>query len=190
MAFAVWITGLSGSGKSTIASAFLELSKKNKISAAYLNMDSLRKRLIKNPNYMEKERGTAYKKFAVMGILECKKGKNVIFDATAHKIKYRNYARRRIKNFIEVYAKCPLNACIRRETKRKGGKVMAGIYMKALERKSTGKNFAGLGNVIGIDVPYEENRHAEITIDSLKTTPAKAARIIFDFLKTKNKEED
>lgn len=182
MPFAIWVTGLPGSGKTTIAKAALRLLKKSHISAAYLNMDLLRKKLVKKPGYTSKERDIAYKKFADIGVSLYKQNKNVIFDATAHKLKYRNYARKHIRNFVEIYAKCPLKICIEREAKRKQGKIMAGLYKMALMRKKTGKKFYGLGKVIGVDVKYEENKNAELVIRSDKIGTLKAARIIFKFL--------
>ena len=48
-----------------------------------------------------------------------KKDRNVVYDATAHKLKWRNFARGRIEDFLEVFIKCPLDTCIKRESKRK-----------------------------------------------------------------------
>jgi len=186
MTFAVWITGLPGSGKSAIAEALLNDLKKHSINATYFNMDLIRKKLVEKPEYSNKERDIAYKKFADSGISEYAKGKNVIYDATAHKLKYRNHARKRIKKFVEIYVKCPLSICIKRETKRKSKQIMAELYKKALIRKRKGKKFKRLGRVIGIDVRYQENKKAELAIKSDKINPSKAAKIIFTFLKSKN----
>ena len=43
---------------------------------------------------------------------------------------------------------------------------MAGLYAKALERRATGRQFPGLGQVIGVDVPFEENPQAECVVDA------------------------
>ena len=107
-----------------------------------------------------------------------KEGKNVIYDATAHKAAWRAKARSAIKNFMEVHVKCSIEDCIERETKRKDGLVQAELYKKALERKRTGKKFQGLGKVAGIDVPYEEGPKAEVMIDSGKLKPEEAAGLV------------
>ncbi|MCG2757999.1 MAG: hypothetical protein L6263_06150, partial [Desulfobacteraceae bacterium] len=65
--------------------------------------------------------------------------------------------------------------CIERESKRKKGHVVSQMYLRALERKQKGSKFEGLGKVIGVDVPYEENPSAEIIIDSSKNSAQKNA---------------
>ncbi|MBW2984176.1 adenylyl-sulfate kinase [Candidatus Woesearchaeota archaeon] len=178
MAFAIWITGLPGSGKSTIAKELVKILNKNKIKAQILRLDKIRKKYVKKPKYSDKERDFVYRKFTDEGIKLIKKN-NIIYDATAHKKKYRDYARKKIKNFIEVYLKCPLNVCIKRESKRKAGLVIANMYKKALERKKSKKKYPKLGQVIGVDVPYEINKKAEIIINSDKIKPKQAANKIY-----------
>jgi adenylylsulfate kinase len=55
---------------------------------------------------------------------------------------------------------------MQRESNRPEGKVTADLYKKALIRKSTGAQFEGLGEVIGVDTEFEENPSAECLIDS------------------------
>ncbi len=102
-------------------------------------------------------------------------GINVIIDASAHKRLYREYARKKIKRFVEVWIKCPLSVCIKRESKRKKGHIVSQMYLRALERKQKGSKFEGLGKVIGVDIPHEENPSAEIIIDSSKDIAQKNA---------------
>jgi adenylylsulfate kinase len=179
MPFAVWITGLPGSGKSTIAR---ELAKELK-NTDYLRLDEIRRKYIKDPKFTDEEREKVYSKFTDEGVSSIIKGRNVILDATGHKLSWRNEARKKIKDFIEVYVKCSLQSCINRETAREGGLVTADLYRKSLERKKTGKIFEGVGQVVGVDVPYEENRNAEVVIDSEELGPKEAADKIFSELK-------
>ena len=67
---------------------------------------------------------------------------------------------------------------MKRESARGEGLVQADLYKKAIERKATGKNYEGLGKVVGVDVPYEENKNAEMVIDSEQLQPEEAARKI------------
>ena len=179
MAFAVWITGLPGSGKSTIAKELVKLLG----GAEYLRLDEIRKKYVKEPKFTDEERDMVYRKFAEDGAALVKKGKNVILDATAHRLAWRDEARRSVKDFMEVYVKCPVGECIDRESKRQEGLVTSELYKKALERKESGKHFEGLGHVVGIDVEFEVNKKAEIMVDSGVLAPKEAAGVIYDEIK-------
>ena len=179
MPFAIWITGLPGSGKSTVAR---ELVKKLN-NTDYLRLDELRKKYIKEPRFTDEERELVYSRFVDDGFDRTDHGKNVVFDATAHKLAWRRSARSKIERFMEVVVTCPIGECIKRETARKDGLVQAELYRKAIERKRTGKQFEGLGKVVGIDVPYEADPDAEITIDSSVSKPEEAAEKIFNEIK-------
>lgn len=179
MAWIIYLTGLPGSGKSTIGRELLRLLNSNEIDAAMLRLDDIRKEIAPDPVYSLEEREKVYQYFNRRALELCRQGKNVIMDATAYKLKWREALRLAAKDFIEVYIKCSLDVCIARESQREGSPVTAEIYHKAIERKNTGKHFPGLGEVVGVDVAYEENKLAEITIDSDKTEPSDAARIIY-----------
>lgn len=176
--WAVWITGLPGSGKSSIAKALEKTLKKNKIEVLLLNLDSFRKKIVPEPKYTEDERDLVYNTLIFMTEFLTLHELNVIIDATGHRKKWRDSARTRIKNFIEVYVKCPLEICMQREATRKNNLVMRSLYKKALKRLKIGKQYKGLGEIIGIDVPYEENENAEIIIESEKVKPNEAAKLI------------
>lgn len=182
MPWLIYITGLPGSGKSTIAQALLKLLASKKIETAYLRLDEIRKEVIPEPQYTEEEREKVYKAYAEKSLKLIRDGKNVILDATAHRKKWRDMIRSQVKNFLEVYIKCGLDTCIKRESQRREGLVMANIYKKALERKKTGKDYPGLGEVIGVDVPHEENEKAEVKIESDKLSAEGAAKRIIEKL--------
>ena len=179
MPWLIYITGLPGSGKSTIAQALLKLLAARKIDATFLRLDEIRKEIIPEPHYTEEEREKVYQAYAERGLELILDEKNVILDATAHRKKWRDLVRSQVINFLEVYIKCDLDTCIKRESQRKEGLVMADIYKKALERKKTGRDFPGLGEVVGVDAPYEENQKAEVKIESDKLSAEEAAERIF-----------
>ncbi len=174
--WAVWFTGLPGSGKSKISKIVCEMLTENGITCERIEMDAIRKQYVRNPEYTDEERDFVYEKLVDFAEKGVKSGKNIIIDATAHKRLYREMARKKIKRFIEVMVRCPLLICIERESKREKGLVVAQMYRKALEREEKGTQFEDLGPVIGVDVPYEENPDAEIIIDNSTGTAMDNAR--------------
>ena len=174
--WAVWFTGLPGSGKSKISKIVCEMLIDNGIICERIEMDAIRKQYVRNPEYTDEERDFVYEKLVDFAEKGVKNGKNIIIDATAHKLLYRKIARKKIKRFIEVMVRCPLSICIERESKREKGLVVAQMYRKALDRKEKGAQFEDLGAVIGVDVPYEENPGAEIIIDNSTGTAMDNAR--------------
>jgi adenylylsulfate kinase len=164
--WAVWFVGLPGSGKSSLArdvAARLEHMGRN---IFYLQMDARRKAYFPNPRYTARERALAYELFAQEGAALAASGKCVVMDGTAPKSAMREYCRLLMPRFAEVFVRCSLQTAMAREEARPEGLVMAGLYAKALERKKTGREFEGLGQVIGVDVPFEENPAAECVVDN------------------------
>lgn len=180
--WAVWFTGLPGSGKSEISKLVYQMLSKNRIKCERVELDYIRKQYVANPQYTVKERDFVYEKLADFAFERIQNKMNVIIDATAHKLLYRERARKKIRRFVEVMVRCPLSTCIERESKRKGGMVAAQMYVRALERKEKGTQFKDLGKVIGVDVPYEENPNAEIIIDNSKGTSFENAQIVREAL--------
>ncbi|WP_455364988.1 adenylyl-sulfate kinase, partial [[Eubacterium] cellulosolvens] len=155
--WAIWITGLPGSGKSTIAATLeLRLRAKN-ISFQLLSIDMLRKIVTPTPIYSENERDLVYGSLVFTAYLLTLNGINVVIDATGNRRRYREQARHLIKRFYEVYVKCPLDLCIEREGKRKKKYgAPEKIYEKGLSKEST--------TVPGLGVPYEEPINPEVII--------------------------
>ncbi len=166
--WAVWFTGLPGSGKSKLSKLVYDMLADEGITCKRIELDTIRKKYATNPEYTDRERDFVYKKLVDLAAENVQNGINVIIDASAHKRLYREYARKKIQRFVEVMIKCPLSVCIERESKRKNGHIASQMYLRALERKKKGSKFEDLGKVIGVDVPYEENPSAEVIIDSSK----------------------
>ncbi len=160
---AVWLTGLPGCGKSTIACAVVKaLHALGRTDAHLLSMDERRRTYVPRPTYTPDDRATAYRLFAEEAAAMTREGSLVVMDATGHRKAMRDYARSLIPCFGEIHLQCSLQTAIERESNRPDGIVMAGLYEKALERRETGQDVEGLGEVIGVDIPYEENPAAEL----------------------------
>ena len=182
MTWVIWVTGLPGSGKTSMAWEFVNLLKAD--TYEMLRLDEFRKKLVPEPKYTEDERDLVYNAVGVMASLLAKHGVNVVIDATAHRKKWRERARSEIDQFYEVYVKCSLDECMQREAQRRDNLIVSDMYRKALERKKKlerGEKVekTEVGDVIGVDVPYEEPENPELVIDSEEVTPEEGALLIY-----------
>ena len=164
--FAVWITGLPASGKSTVTAALQKELALRGLKVAVLESDALRKILTPRPRYDEEERNVFYGALAHVGQLLTEHGVSVIFDATANRRAYRDRARHAIARFLEVFVDCPLDVCMSRDPK--------GIYRRGREGSAAG--------VPGMDAVYEPPEAPDVTVRGDAENPAGAARRIVDKL--------
>ncbi|SMP66160.1 adenylylsulfate kinase [Desulfonatronum zhilinae] len=180
--WAVWFTGLPGCGKSTLAKAVGRALEERGASVIHLEMDARRKTYFPTPSYSPEERIQAYERFIQEAADLVAQGHGVLMDGTAHRLAVRTTARKRIRRFAEVFIRCPLDVAMARERERPEGLVMAGLYEKALDRQRTGREHPGLGQVIGVDVPFEENPDAECVVDGAVSTIDQARDQVLRFL--------
>jgi adenylylsulfate kinase len=166
VSWAIWITGLPGSGKSAIARAAATALASSGVAVTVLELDAIRKVLTPEPTYSDAEREAVYRALAYMAAALVDGGVPVIVDATAHRRAWRALARTSIARFAEVQLECPLAVCRERERSRPRGHAPADIYARA------GRPGA---NVPGVNVAYEPARSPELTIDTTVTSVAAAA---------------
>jgi len=183
--WAVWITGLPGSGKTERAKEVLRKLGQQNVKVEYLRMDKIRKILTPERKYTEEERDHAYRALVLIGKFLTDNRINIIIDATGHRKIWRELARELISNFAEVYIKCPLETCVERESEREDDLVVSNLYKKAMKRLKTRKRVRGIGKMIGIDVPYEESDNPELTIDSHKSDIKESSEKIFQMINHK-----
>ena len=180
------LPGLPGCGKSTVAGLVASGLAQRGIQAKVWAMDDRRKVYHPNPTYTDAERGEAYELFVHEAANLVRAGRNVILDATAPQLQVRRNARKAVVEeggrFAEVFLRCPLEVAMERESLRPQGKVRARLYAQALERQRTGREFPGLGQVPGVDVPYEEDPDAELVLDAVALKPDEMAGEILAFL--------
>jgi adenylylsulfate kinase len=165
-AFAVWVTGLPSSGKSTLAKALAAQLATRGVDAAVLESDDLRRILTPHPVYTEDEREVFYRAMAYIGGLLVDHGVPVIFDATANRRAYRDRARQSISRFVEVYVDCPLAECMRRDAK--------GIYKGAREGAAS--------TVPGLQAAYEPPEQPDLVVAGDREIPESAARRVIEKL--------
>jgi len=164
--FALWLTGLPASGKSSITRELVKTLEQNNVSIVVLESDEMRRILTPTPTYSEEERDAFYRSLALIGELVTRRGINVIFDATANKRIYRELARTRIARFVEIYVQCPLEICVERDPKS--------IYSRA----SAGR----IDGVPGLQTPYEPPISPEIILDC-QMPVQESVHIVLDKLK-------
>jgi len=182
--WAIWLTGLPGAGKTVRARELLKKLDEENIKYEYLRMDEIRKILTPIQEYTEKERDHAYRALILIAKFLTDNEINVIMDATGHRKVWRELAREMIPNFAEVYIKCPLTVCMKREANRKDNIIVSNLYKKALERKLVGKKKKSVGQVIGVDVPFEEPDKPDLVIESYKFDPKESSAKILKLVDT------
>ncbi len=165
-AFAVWITGLPSSGKSTVTAALAAQLAARGVDVAILESDALRRVFTPHPTYSEEEREVFYGAMVHVGQLLVDHGVGVIFDATANRRAYRDRARQLIRNFLEVFIDCPLSVCMERDVK--------GIYRNA--------KAGGSATVPGLQAIFETPENPDLVISSSGESPEGAARRIVSMM--------
>ena len=164
MSFAVWLTGLSGCGKSAIAGELVRLLHERGCEVSVLESDVMRRQLTPFARYDEADRDFFYGALADIGVALVASGRPVVFDATANRRRYRDSVRERIARFCEVYVDTPLEVCRGRDTK--------GLY----------KQGAALP---GAQAPYEPPLAPEVIVRGDRGTPGEAAGVIVEHLQAR-----
>jgi adenylylsulfate kinase len=168
-ACAIWLTGLPASGKSTIARELTSQLETLGYSLEVLESDVVRQVLTPHPTYTQSERDLFYRALAFMGARLVSHGITVIFDATANRRVYRNFAREFIPRFIEVAVECPLELAMQRDYK--------GTYQRGQRGESS--------TVPGLQDPYESPLDPELRLDTTRISAKEAARKLVNLVTTK-----
>jgi protein-L-isoaspartate(D-aspartate) O-methyltransferase len=166
MSWAVWITGLPGSGKSAIARAATADLQARGEQVILLKLGRIRKDITPQPTYSDAEGEAVYRALVYIAAALADAGVAVIIDATAHRRAWRELARATIPNFAEVQLFCPLEICRERERTRPAGAAPVGIYDQSARPGAT---------VPGVNVEYEYARAPELAIDTTAKSVAEAA---------------
>lgn len=168
----LWFTGLSGCGKSTIASALIPMLMEHGRQATVLDGDVVRTHLSKGLGFSKEDRDTNILRIGFVAGEIARHNGTVICAAISPYRATRNEARKMAGDdrFVEIYVNTPLEVCEARDIK--------GLYAKA--RRGEIKGFTG------IDDPYEEPVDAEIVLNTVDTTPDELARQIIEYLQAES----
>ncbi len=167
--FTLWFTGLSGSGKSTIAHLVGPALDERGQLVEYLDGDTVRTHLSKGLGFSKEDRDTNIERIGWVASRLTRHGAAVICAAISPYEETRRRAREAVEPFgafVEVYVKASVDECARRDVN--------GLYAKA---------FAGeLKGFTGVDDPYEAPASPEIVVDTEAETPEESARIVVEKL--------
>jgi len=148
--FIVWFTGLSGAGKSTIATALqAELSRRGRHSEL-LDGDEVRTHLSKGLGFSKEDRDTNIRRIGYVARLIARSGGVAITAAISPYREVRDELRGQTPGFVEVFVRAPLDTLVERDTK--------GLYRKAIAGE--------IANFTGVSDPYEEPLRPEVTCDT------------------------
>ncbi|MFX1249848.1 MAG: adenylyl-sulfate kinase [Promethearchaeota archaeon] len=166
--FVLWFTGLSGSGKSELATRVANKLRKMNKNVEILDGDVVRQSLTKDLGFTEEDRKTNLERVTFVAKLLSRNGVATLVSFISPYISSRDAARKTTTNFIEVFVKCPVEVCIERDIK--------GLYKKAIAGEI--KDFTGISH------PYEEPPNPEIIVETDKETPEESVEKIMAFLDT------
>src|SRR5918999_3530369 len=162
----IWFTGLSGSGKTTIAHLVEEKLVDAGVPIEILDGDVVRENLSKGLGFSKEDRDTNIRRIAFVAHLLQRNGVFVITAAISPYREIRNEARSMVKDFVEVFADAPLDVCEQRDVK--------GLYAKA--RAGEIKEFTGVSD------PYEAPESPEVTCRTDRETVEESAQKVLDKL--------
>jgi sulfate adenylyltransferase len=166
--FILWFTGLSGSGKSTLANTAAKALFDRNIRNYILDGDNIRLGLNKDLRFSDKDRKENIRRIGEVAKLFVDSGQVALAAFISPFQQDRSEVRQMVENheFIEVYVKCPIDECEKRDPK--------GLYEKA--RKGKIKEFTG------IDSPYEEPENPELIIETNKHSLEACTQQILTYL--------
>ncbi|MAF26677.1 MAG: adenylyl-sulfate kinase [Gemmatimonadota bacterium] len=165
--FTVWFTGLPCSGKTTIAEIVAKRIQAECGKIEILDGDVVRTNLSKGLGFSREDRETNLNRIAFVCALLTRNGVPNIAAAISPFQNCRDFARDLIGNYVEAYARCPVEKCIERDVK--------GMYKKALAGEIKG--------FTGVDDPFDEPIDPEIICDTDKETVEESADRVIAYLR-------
>lgn len=167
--FTLWLTGLSGAGKTTIA---VELEKRLRDAGARierLDGDTVREGLTRDLGFSKEDRDKNIERVTFVAKLLSRNGVGVILSFISPYREARDKARQETTNFIEVFVNAPLQTCIDRDVK--------GMYAKAIAGEI--KQFTGISD------PYEEPLNPELVVKTNEQTLDESVNQILAYLESR-----
>ena len=162
----IWLTGLSGAGKSTVASLLARRLRAAGAKVEVLDGDVIRTNLSKGLGFSKEDRDTNIRRIGFVSGLLSRNGVIAIVAAISPYRRLRREVRATTENFVEVFTYCPLSTLGERDVK--------GLYKKALAGEI--KNFTGVSD------PYEVPESPEVRTNSSTETPDESVDAVWSYL--------
>ncbi len=163
----IWLTGIPGSGKTTLALELQKVYQQKGLSIEILDGDEIRKTLSKDLGFSPEDRKEHNRRVIFVAQILVKNGVTTIVPLISPYRETRAYARKEIPNFVEVWVKASVEECKKRDPK--------GLYKKALAGE--------IKNLTGLQAPYEEPENAELVLDTEKHSVEESADLIISTVK-------
>jgi adenylyl-sulfate kinase len=173
--FTVWFTGLSGSGKSTIAEMLYHEFQARGLKTEILDGDEVRKNLSKGLGFSKEDRDTNILRIGFVANLLTRNGVATICCPISPYKETRDACRETIGEFVEVYVHATVDEIAANRDPK-------GLYKKALAGEITG--------FTGVDDPYEVPEHPEVTVDTLSQTPEESLQHVLTRLRELGRIDD
>lgn len=167
--FVLWLTGLSQSGKTTVANKVYNILKKKGCSVERLDGDVVRESLTKDLGFSKKDRDENIKRVTFVAQLLSRNNVGVIASFISPYRKQRTEIKKKVTNYIEVFINAPIEVCERRDKK--------GFYKKA--RLGQIKNFTGISD------PYESPLRPDIELKTEEETIQESVNKVIKYLENK-----
>ncbi|MGE7760013.1 adenylyl-sulfate kinase [Peribacillus sp. NPDC097895] len=167
--YILWFTGLSGSGKSTIANMVESRLHDMGISTYILDGDNLRNGLNEDLGFSSDDRKENIRRIGEVSKIFVDGGIVVLATFISPYASDRENVRKKVQKdeFIEIYVKCPIEACEKRDPK--------GLYKKA--------RIGEITHFTGVSAPYEEPENPEILIETSQYTIEECVQQVMNYLK-------
>jgi adenylylsulfate kinase len=166
----LWFTGLSGSGKSTIAERVAEGLARRGVPVERLDGDTVRD--LFPTGFTKPERDLHVRRMAYLASRLEHHGVTVVASFISPYAESRDFARKLCRNFIEIYVATPLEECERRDVK--------GLYARARRGEIT--------QFTGLDDPYEPPERPELTLDTRVVSVARASHLVLEELRQRMRQ--
>ncbi len=162
----IWMTGLSGAGKSTVANMLAKRLRAVGARVEILDGDVVRTNLSKGLGFSKEDRDTNIRRIGFVCNLLSRNGVFAIAAAISPYKAVRDEVRAAAGDFVEVFTDCPLETLVERDAK--------GLYKKALAGEI--KNFTGVSD------PYEPPESPEVRLDSSQQTAEESTESVWQYL--------